>query len=139
MTENTQPSPDAIEAFAELRAEVSLMRRAVEGLTAAREKVPDYAPTLAALADQMKALAETARRIEASPAIKLTPEVLTVEIAKAGAAARAEDARRLDEAREAMARSIGRIDGIVERGHAADRQVQRLVWSCMASALAGML
>lgn len=139
MTENTQLSADAGQAFAELRAEVSLMRRAVEGLTAAREKVPDYAPTLAAMTDQMKAVAETVRRIEGSPAGKLTPEALTVEIVKAGAAARAEDARRLDEAREAMARSIGRIDGIVERGQAADQQVRRLVWSCVAGALAGML
>ena len=40
---------DAATAFEELRREVSLARAAVEGLTAARERIPDYSETLAAM------------------------------------------------------------------------------------------
>jgi hypothetical protein len=43
------------------------------------------------------------------------------------------------ETRDALSRSIGRIDGIVERGQAADRQLRRLFWADSGGALGGML
>ncbi len=64
---------------------------------------------------------------------------MTAEIVKAGAAARAEDAKLVHEARDAMLRAIGRVDGIVERGQAADKQVRQRVWSAAGGAVAGML
>ncbi len=47
--EDGQDDADPAEAFERLRGEVALLRRAVEGLTAARESIdlPDYEPTLA--------------------------------------------------------------------------------------------
>lgn len=139
--ETTEPAPidDITQAFEALRGEVSLTRRAVEGLTAARERIPDYSVTLREMAEVLKANAAGVAGIEASPAVRLSPANLVQEIIKASSDARAEDARRLDAAREAIARSVGRIDGIVERGQAADRQMRRLVWSCAGSAFAGAL
>ncbi|MET4899003.1 hypothetical protein RN629_18065 [Sphingomonadaceae bacterium jetA1] len=61
-------------------------------------------------------------RIERSPAVALTPVDLTKQIVQAAANARADDARMLDEARDTIARSIGRIDGIVERGQSVEGQ-----------------
>jgi hypothetical protein len=133
------PIDDATRAFEELRGEVSLNRRAVEGLTAARERIPDYSVTLGEMSEMLKANAAGIARLEASPAVRLSPANLVQEILKASSDARAEDARRLDAAREALARSVGRIDSIVERGQAADSQLRRLVWSCAGSALAGAL
>ena len=53
--------------------------------------------------------------------------------------ARAEDHALLRETRDALTRSIGRLDGIVERGQAADYQLRRVIWAGFGGALGGML
>ena len=111
-------------AFEELRREVSLTRAAVEGLTAARERMPDYSVTLGQIAERLKATAAAADRIERAPAVSLSPDAMVTEIMKASAAARAADARLIQEARDALVQSLGRVDGIVKRGQAADRQLK---------------
>lgn len=132
------PIEDIAAAFEGLRREVSLTRSAVEGLTAARERVPDYSVTLAKMAETLAQNAAGIGRIEASPAVRLTPAALSQEIIKASTSAREVDARRLEATNEALLRSIGRIDGIVERGQAADRQLRRQIWSAAGGALAGV-
>ncbi len=142
MTDNlpeTAPADDITEAFEALRGEISLTRRAVEGLTAARERVPDYSATLGQMAEAMQRAAEGIDRIERSPAVALSPAALTNEIVKAGAIARAEDKVLLRETRDALVGAIGRIDGIVERGQAAECQVRRLYWTGAGGALCGVL
>jgi len=142
MTDNlpeSAPADDITEAFEALRGEVSLTRRAVEGLTAARERVPDYSATLGQIAEAMKRTAEGIDRVERSPAVRLSPTELADEIRKASTEARAEDHALLRETRDALTRSIGRVDGIVERGQAADRQVRRLIWTGAGGALGGVL
>ena len=142
MTDNPNPAApadDIDQAFEALRGEVSLTRRAVEGLTAARERIPDYSATLGQMADGLKRTAEGIDRVERSPAGRLSPAALAAELIKASAEARAEDHVLLSETRDALTRSIGRIDGIVERGQAADRQVRLLIWSGAGGALGGML
>lgn len=135
---NTQAN-DIDQAFEALRGEVSLTRRAVEGLTAARERVSDYSATLGQMTEVLKRAAEGIDRVERSPAVRLSPAALTDEIVKASAEARAEDHVLLRETRDTLTRSIGRIDGIVERGQAADRQLRSLIWSGAGGALAGMM
>ena len=142
MTDNfpqSAPADDITEAFEALRGEVSLTRRAVEGLTAARERVPDYSATLGKMADALKQAAEGIDRIERSPAVRLSPAALADDIRKASTDARAEDHALLRATRDALMRSIGRVDGIVERGQAADRQLRRLIWTGSGGALGGML
>ncbi|MBC9035199.1 hypothetical protein IAG41_22645 [Sphingomonas sp. JC676] len=116
-----------------------MLRHALEGLTAVRERVPDYTPTLAEMAGRMTAVLGILARIEKAPAIALTPVELTKQVAASGAQARAEDARKLDEARDAITRSIGRIDGIVERGQSVEGRTRRLIWCCAASAVAAVI
>ena len=126
-------------AFEELRREVSLTRAAVEGLTAARERMPDYSVTLGQIAERLKATAAAADRIERAPAVSLSPDAMVTEIMKASAAARAADARLIQEARDALAQSLGRVDGIVKRGQAADRQIRRQCWAAVGGLLFGIL
>ena len=137
-TRDTEPD-DTAQAFDELRGEVSLTRRAVEGLTAARERVPDYSVTLGTMTKALDAAVAALARIEASPAVRLTPVALTAEIIKAAVAARADDAKLIHETRDTMLRATGRLDGIVERGQAADQQVRHRRWSVAGGAVAGML
>lgn len=137
--ESDEPISDAARAFEGLRVEISHIQHALKGLTAVRENIPNYTPTLGEITADLKALHSTVERIERSPAFALTPAALALEIVKAATAARAEDARKLDETRDALSRSIGRIDAIVHRGQAIDGQTRRLVWSCAGSAVAAML
>ena len=138
------PTPDATgdnpaHAFEALRGEVSLLRRAVEGLASARDRVPDYSPTLGAMAEALNAATGALKRIERSPAVHLTPAALTAEIDKAAAPARDADRTAARETHAAMWKAIGRIDGIVERGQGADQQLRWLIWSGAGGALVGML
>ena len=60
MADDEGPS-EAAQAFQELRAEVTLMRRAVERLTAERMEVPeppDYSETLGVIANNITATAQ---------------------------------------------------------------------------------
>jgi len=130
---------DTAQAFEELRGEVSLTRRAVEGLTAARERIPDYSTTLGEMAKALKAALDGLDRIERSPAVRLSPAAMAEELVKASETVRAEDRQMLNQSRDVLARSIGRIDGIVERGQAADRQWYRQLWCAAGGAAGGIL
>jgi hypothetical protein len=131
--------PAIIAAFEELRREVSLTRAALEGLTAARERIPDYTPTLGQIAERLKLTAAAAERIERAPAVSLSPEAMTTELVKAGVAARAADAKLVAEARDALSRTIGQVDGIVKRAQAADRQREKQLWTGASGILVGVL
>jgi hypothetical protein len=135
----TSSIEDFTQAFEAQRVEVSLIRAAVEELTAARERIPDYSTTLGQMAEALKGAADGIDRIERSPAARLSPATLTAAIVKASVDARAQDHALLQETRDALSRSIGRIDGIVERGQAADRQWQRVIWASAGGAIGGML
>jgi hypothetical protein len=91
------------------------------------------------MAEALNAATGALDRIERSPAVRLTPAALTAEIDKAGAAGRDADRTATREAHTALWKAIGRIDGIVERGHAADQQLRWLIWSGAGGALVGML
>ena len=69
---------DPAEAFERLRGEVALLRRAVEGLTAARESIdlPDYEPTLARTETVLGLLAKQIDAMRRSPAMTITPETM---------------------------------------------------------------
>lgn len=137
----TQPDPsdDTVQAFEAPRGEVSLTRAAVEGLTAARERVPDYSVTLAQILSAQKDAAGGIERLEASPAARLSPASLTREIVKAAADARAEDRAILQQYRDVMSRSIGQLDGMITRGQAADVQIRWLIWTGVGGLLLGFL
>ncbi|GGP00529.1 MULTISPECIES: DUF6118 family protein [Sphingomonadales] len=63
-------------AFEKLRGEVSLLRSAIEGLTAAREAIdiPDYEPTLERTEKVLGILVQQIDAMRKSPAMTLTPE-----------------------------------------------------------------
>lgn len=73
-----QDAADPTAAFEQLRGEVALLRRAVEGLTTAREAIdiPDYEPTLARTETVLSLLAKQIDAMRKSPAMTLTPEAM---------------------------------------------------------------
>lgn len=132
----TAPANDPAIAFEELRRAVSLTRAAIEGLTAARERIPDYSDTLGEMLAVQKGSDERLSRIERSPAISLSPATMAAEIVKASEAARAADQKQMHEVRDEMLRAIGRIDTMVDHGRAAHHQ-RRLLVSTGVGAAAG--
>lgn len=130
---------DPTQAFESLRQEISLLHTAIQGLTAAREKIPDYSPTLGAISRQLTAMTEGIARVEQAPAVKLTPAMMVQQLAKAAADARADDKRQMDEARADLHKVIGRIDGIVVRARSTDLQRKRELWMMLGAFLAGIL
>lgn len=130
---------DPTQAFESLRQEISLLHTAIQGLTAAREKIPDYSPTLGAINRQLAAITEGIARVEQSPAVKLTPAMMVQQLAKAAVDARADDKRQMDEARADLHKVIGSIDGIVMRARSTDLQRKRELWMMLGAFLAGIL
>lgn len=130
---------DPTQAFESLRQEISLLHTAIQGLTAAREKIPDYSSTLGAISRQLTAMTEGLARIEQAPAVKLTPAMMVQQLAKAAADARAEDKRQMDEARAELHKVIGRMDGLVVRARSTDLQRKRELWMMLGPFLAGIL
>lgn len=138
-SDSSSPATDLAQAFEALRGEVSLTRAAVEGLTAARERIPDYSPTLAKLGKQIEITIAQTEAIRQAPAMALTRDGIAKRMIEASVLVRAEDARLLHETRDVLSRSIGKIDGIVEHGQAADRQWRDRLWYAAGGVLAGML
>jgi hypothetical protein len=139
MTDSTTNQPDPAQAFEAVRRELSLLHSAVAGLAAEREKIPDYSQTLGRMAH---ALGETNKRlatIEQSRAISLSPVQLVKEIGTAAETVRIEDRRMLDAARGALDQSLGRVDGMIRRGQATDRQVARERWHAAVGLVVGIL
>lgn len=117
---------DAARAFGQLTREVSLLRAAVEGLTAAREsiEIPDYGPTLERTEKILVALAQRIDPIAKSPLLSMTPDSMASQIATAAIGARREDARLVAEARAGLdqaAREIGNRLASARRGDEQNR------------------
>lgn len=130
---------DPAAAFIDLRFEVSLLRRAVEGLTAERQSTPDYSPTLTELSSRLARIDGWARKVADSPAMLLTPENLAGSIVKASEAARAGDRETLTKADAVLRTSVSSINAVVAQAWAADRQWKQLSWTGGISFLVGAL
>lgn len=133
---DTPRTRDPAEAFDQMRAELSLLARAIQGLTAEREKLPDYSETLGEMDGRLRRIAGNIAWIAEQPAMKLTPENMAEEIAKAADAARETDkasiARLRELHREAHADQIAAIGTVRTR----DQQRRQLICSVIATALA---
>jgi hypothetical protein len=126
---------DAIDAFEGLREEMSLMVAAVRGLTAAKEKTPDYEPTLREIVRFLDDIDRRLSSMEAKPAMKLTPAVMADEFGKRAVEVRAEDRQAINSAREALTRSLGHVEGLMKKSRSTAEQQWWVTWSATGGAL----
>jgi hypothetical protein len=115
----------AVRAFENLCGEVSLLRRAIEGLTAERRDQPDYSPTLEALATSLDELRVSARRTSEQPALRLTPHQIGEQIEAAASRFREQDRQAAEAARGAMTSAIGDVKALSRQARTAYEQVRR--------------
>lgn len=141
--DNQRPQPDPADdpatAFAALRGEVSLLRRAVEGLTAERQNAPDYTPTLTEVAGRLGRVEGFLGKVSESPAMRLTPDNLAASIAKASETVRAGDREDLGKAEAVLRATVASINAVVEQAWTADRQWKHLYWTGGSSFILGIL
>ena len=117
---------DAVRAFEALREEVAALRRGVElvyrqGQQAVPD-MPDYSPTLGAMAKTLTAVGGRLDAMEAHPALRLTPDLHAREIAAGVRAARNEASdsaaaatRRLQEATQELGEMISAVRTATEQ------------------------
>lgn len=76
---------DAAQAFDELRAEVAVMRRAVEALPGAWEahRPPDYSPDLGHIAHGLAAVVDQLDAMHQLPALRMTPDQYSQAVSEA--------------------------------------------------------
>lgn len=111
--------------FEELRGEVSLLRRAIEGLSAERGDQPDYQPTLEALAASNEQIRVWARKVNELPALKLSPQQIGEDIEAAASRFRQVDRQELAAEHARLADTIAELRAISRQAHTASEQVRR--------------
>ncbi|MFS0851468.1 DUF6118 family protein [Novosphingobium panipatense] len=138
-----EEGPDeATKAFEELRAEVTLMRRAVERLTAERMEVPeppDYSETLGVIANNITATAQRVDMLVKSPMLAMTPEQLAGRITAAASTARQEDRQTITTARTGLEDVARQLHGYVVSARRGDEQNRWLMWSTIGGVVLGMI
>lgn len=132
---------DPAQAFEDLRAEVSVLRRAIEGLPALmrEHRPPDYSQDLAILGKGLDEIGQSLETVLASPALNLTPEQQGQGIARAGSTLVREAAQRLDRAAQEAERERARLSGLIGQVLARDRQVRLLCWTGGVALAVGLL
>lgn len=130
---------DAAVAFEDLRREISLQRTAIEGLTAAKDKLPDYSPTLRDISSRLDRIDREIEGINDKPAMRLTPETLAARVSDAASAVRAEDRKVIGDARDALARELGRVEGMIRQKRSNAEQDWWVTWASMGGLLCGAL
>ncbi|MGA0608582.1 DUF6118 family protein [Phenylobacterium sp. VNQ135] len=132
---------DPAQAFEDLRAEVSVLRRAIEALPAAmrENRQPDYSADLAVLGKGLDEIGEQLETVLKSPSLMLSHEQQGQGIAKAGLALVREAAQRLDRAAQEAERERSRLSGIIGQAWAQDRQFKLLCWTGGAALAVGLV
>lgn len=137
MTDDDDPL-DPARAFDQLRREVSLCTRAVQGLTAERRDMPDYSQTLRAIDARLKAAADGIAWISQRPAMQLTPEAMARELQRCAAAVRNGDKQLLEKAHRDNADLTHQLRLAIQQVQSAKAQRQYLLWSAAAGLIGGI-
>jgi len=133
----TPPSTDAAQAFEGLREEISLLRTAIQGLTAAKDNIPDYSVTLRDIASRLDRMEKQLESIDTKPAMRLTPLTIAAELNEGLITYRAEDRKAIGEARDTLVRALGRVEGMIKQRRSNDEQDWWVTWGAVGGLLMG--
>lgn len=122
---------DPVKAFEDLRAEVSVLRKAVEGLPAAirDNRPPDYAPDLAVLGKGLDEIGAQLDIIMKSPALRQTLEQQGQAIARAGSVMIQESAQKFERAAQEADRERYNLSQMI--GTLGMKKRSRRFWAIM--------
>jgi hypothetical protein len=129
---------DPTRAFDDLRREVSLGLRAIQGLAAEHKEIPDYSDTLTAIDGRLASITQSIAVIAKSPAMQLTPESLVERSNSAIVSARRGDADLLRLAAQRMDGWAAHIKESLEQARNARNQRTRLLRTAAGCSVAGI-
>lgn len=139
--EEDEAAADATQAFEDLRAEVAVLRQAVEELPGAWEenRPPDTTPTLGAIAKGLAGVAGRLEAIEQHPALRLTPDQHRQAIAQAGQGVMREAMQQLERATQGFAHERWQLASLIGSVRQQGEQRAWLVSTGFAALVAGLL
>lgn len=128
-------------AFEQLRGEVSLLRAAIEGLTAAHDaiEIPDYQPTLERTEKILVALVHQIDGLSKKPAMTLTPETMGQRLNASVSDATRELQHQIQSAKVAMAGATHNLEAMVVSARRGDEQNRWLLWSGLGGLVLGLV
>lgn len=139
---------DPAQAFEDLRAEVSVLRRAIEAMPGAmrESRSPDYSEDLGVLGKGLDEIGDQLSKVMKSPALVRTPEEQGHAIATAGAGLVREAVQRIDQAAQRLDRAAqeaererSRLDGIIGQALTRNRQFKVMCWTGGLALVAGLV
>lgn len=136
-----EEADSAAAAFADLRAEVSVLRRTVEAFPASlrENRLPDYAPTLGAIVKAVQGVEKRLAGIEGHPAIKLTPEQHGRAIERAAANIMRESMETFRHEAAAISLERRQLAQIIGVALTQEAQRRRQLWFAGAGAVVGFI
>lgn len=136
-----EQSGDPAEAFEDLRAEVAVLRKAVEALPAAiRDHRPiDYAEDFAVLGKGIDDLSAQLAALQRTPALAMSPEQHGQSIARAGAHLLSEAAQHLHDASRAADRQRAHLSVLIGEASTQDQHLRHLGWAAGAAFAIGLI
>jgi len=139
--EEQHDTSDPARAFEDLRAEVSVMRRAVEALPGAWEdnQPPDYSPDLGRIAKGLAVVAAQLDAINKHPALTMTPEQHRQAIAQAGNGLMREAAQKLAQAADETRRERQQLANLIGSARRQDEQRNWLIYTGLAAFVVALL
>jgi hypothetical protein len=129
---------DPAQAFEDLRAEVSVLRRAIEAMpTAMREhRAPDYSEDFGVLGKGLDEIGDQLSKIMKSPALIRTPEEQGQAIASAGTGLVRDVSQRIDQAAQRLDRATreaederSQLSSMIAQARTQKRQFKVLCWT----------
>jgi hypothetical protein len=134
-------SGGAEQAFEDLRAEVIVLRRAVEALPDAwaANRPANYTATLGQIAKGLETLAGQVHLIEQHPAMRMTPAQHQQALDRAGAGVMDSAARKLDAATADAMNARHELAGLIGSMRAQRKQIEWLAITAAAALIFGLL
>lgn len=133
---DTPRTRDPAEAFDDMRAELSLLVRAIQGLTAEREKTPDYSETLGQMDGRLRKIAGNILWIAEQPAMKLTPETMSAQIVEAAKGAREADRAAIRQSLDLHRETHSGLQAAIGSVRTKEQQRWQLLYCCVGTTLA---
>lgn len=122
---------DPAQAFDDLRAEVSVLRKDFEKFQDFLEDNPpaDYSPDLGLIAKELAAVSGRLDALKKHPAIAMTPEQHGQAMARAGAELMRDAAEKLEQATRDLTRERHVLGGLIGEARTHDEQNTWLAWA----------
>src|SRR3954465_7626862 len=132
---------DATRAFEDLRAEVVVLRRAVEALGPAlkENRAPDYSLTLGQIAKAQATVCEHLAAMEGHPALQLTPEAFRARVERAVTEASRQVLRDAEGAARAISGASQEAQAMLGSARTREAQNWRLLEAAVLGVVAGLI